>query len=532
MNFPLADLEQHLPDPTLTAGGRLLQTEQVRNFEEVDRHLWAGIVAGKEVEIQISPSRVRAVSCDCPTFLEEKMCPHIAAGLLTLRRKKQQEAAAREAKKRKRKTPATLNVKAVLDQVAPEELEQFVRDYARGNREFNLMLRARFAKDVPLRDDADAYEQLLDAAISDVRRRDGTIRYKGVVKLVRLLRELAGQVEEHFSRNNFGEAHRLLAAFLKKIGPALDYARRNSDRLEPLLRAATDHYHRLAFQSLPAELEKRVFAYALETLHRPYVRRWNLLGTWLDVVAHLARSDDRRQRLLDQLDELAKNHRSFRVRLLGIKMDLLYALDRAEEARTIAESYRHEPELIARAARRDVAAGKTERALDLLAASFRQTPEHANLPLQRAQAYAFRQLGRHEEALAQARVVFLRTLSFADPDDYALLRSSVDDTRRQTALTDLLETLQRRRDAAARAALEEIFAREGMTAPLIELLRKSERPTELNDRAPLLFEHDPAGALRLYREVAERYQKSYFGKHAKDEIAATRRFLAGLGQSL
>ena len=533
MNFPLADLEQHLADHYLTPGGRLLQNEQVRNFEEVERHLWTGTVAGREIEIQISPSRVRAVTCDCGHYAEAAMCEHLAAGLLTLRRKKQQEATAREAKKRQRKTPATLNTKAVLDQVAPEELEQFVRDYARSNREFNLLLRARFAKDVPLRDGADAYAQLLDAAISDVRRRDGTIRYKGVVKLVRILRELMGQAEEHLERHNHGEAHRLLAAFLQKVGPTLDYARRNAERLEPYLRDATTHYRTLALRPLPVELADRVFDYALATVLRPYVRRWNLLPTWLDGLAHLATTPDRRQRLLGQLDELMHDHRPQRVRLLGLKMDLLHALDRADEARAIAERFRHEPDLIARAALRDVETGNAERALGLLAESFRQTPEHANLPLQRAQSRAFLALHRHEEARAQAWVVFLRTLSVDQPDDYALLRATVSDPERwQTVLTELLETLQRRRDPNARRALEAIFVRERMIGPLIELLRGSERPSTLNEYGALLFEYDPAGALRLYREVTERYQQSHFGKHAKDELATVRRFLASLGRDL
>ena len=527
LNFPLQDLEQHLDDPYLVAGERLLHAEQVRNFTEVERHLWTAVIAGKEVELQISPSRVRAVSCDCAEFREAGMCAHVAAGLLTLRRKKQQEALVREAKQRSKKAPTKLTTKAILDQVAPEELEQFVRDYARGNREFNLMLRARFAKDVPLRDGLDAYAQMLDAALIGARRRDGSIRYKGVLKLVRLLKELLFQAETHFVRRDYGELHRLLSNVLRKIGPVISRAGKNEERLAEYLVKASDYYDRLSKYKLPADLSRRLFDFALDFLQSSTVRRIGAAARWLTILERLQTDPNRRAASLERLDTYLNQHRELRVRLLGMKMDLLHQLGRNEEARRIAEQYRHEPDLIARAAEVDVESGKAERALDLLAESFRQTPERLNLPLQRAQTRAFRALGRQEEALAQARVVFERTLSFDQPDDYALLREGIAEDRWQAFLATLTNALRTR---GKTEVLKKIYARERDTAALIELLRASEHPQQLEPYGNLLFEYDPAGAKRLYTEVVERYRKSYFGEHARAELDRLTQYLYRIGQ--
>ena len=72
MNFPLQNLELHIEENALIEGEKLFESGEIGQLLEVERHLWIGHVAGYEAEVQISPSKVVAASCDCAVFAEKK----------------------------------------------------------------------------------------------------------------------------------------------------------------------------------------------------------------------------------------------------------------------------------------------------------------------------------------------------------------------------------------------------------------------------------------------------------------------------
>lgn len=526
MNFPLKQIEQHLSDALVVAGERLTQSEAVRNLTEVDKHLWTATIERNEVEIQISPSRVRAVSCDCPFYQEEGLCEHIAAGLLVLRRKKQQEEAAREAKKRARKAPTKLTTATILSSISPEELEQFVRDYARSNRAFSLQLRARFAKDVPLADDQNAYALVIEAAVADAQRRDGSIRYKGVLKLVRLLKELTEQTGEQFARGNYGEVHRLVSALWTGLAPTARRAGKNSERIEVFLEENMKTYRRLLDKDLSPELRSAIFRNALQTLRQAPARNLGYDHLWFDLLFALADDVEHHEPLLEALDGLIGDYPHRCIVLLGLKMDTLEALGRGEEAIHIANEYAHQPELIARAATQEVRRRNYTRAEELLRESFHHTSEQRNLPLQRAQAELFSAQGREEEAFAQSRVIFLRTKKM---EDFEQLRSTLPPARWKEELPAIIDRL-REYGPAQYHTLEAIFAREELFDLLAERLLEQGDPNHLETFARQLFEKAPDLARTLYQEVLTNYLKEHFGKAAGETLQQTSNFLRRIGE--
>ena len=526
MNFPLKQIEQYLPDPLIVAGERLTQAEQVRNLMEAEKHLWIATIERNEVEIQISPSRVRAVSCDCAFYQEEGLCEHIAAGLLVLRRKKQQEEAAREAKKRAKKAPTKLTTASILSYISPEELEDFVRDYARSNRAFSLLLRARFAKDVPLADGQNAYAVVIEAAVADARRRDGSIRYKGVLKLVRLLKELTEQTGEQYARGNFGEVHRLVSAIWEGVAPTARRAGKNSERIEVFLEENLKTYRRLLEKDLSPELQAAIFETALHTLRRPASKNLGLDHYWFDLLFALADDPERHAPLLESIDDLIRNYQHRRTFLLGLKMDLLGHVGRGDEAIHIATQYAHQPQLIARAALQEINRGNFGRAEELLRESFSRTSEQANLPLQRAQAELFRAQKREEEAFGQSRVIFLRTKTM---EDFEQLRTTLPPARWEEELPLIVEQI-REYGHVQRATLEAIFAREEMYDQLARQLFEAGDPTRLERFAPELFEKAPKVARLLYEEVLTKYLKEHFGKAAGEMVRQSFTFLRRIGQ--
>lgn len=218
MNFPLKYLENHLAETWLLSGEEWMESEGVENLTEVERHLWMARVEGFEVEVQISPSKVRAFSCECADYKREGGCGHIAAVLLALRKREGEKEMAK--KEKPEKTPSKkVTIPGLLHHVEPEDLAEFVRDYARQNRPFALALKARFTSILPDGEKKQKYLELLDATLASVRTKNDQVNFRGARQLVQVTRELVNQAEEAIHRHSLQEATELLTSVLEKIGP-------------------------------------------------------------------------------------------------------------------------------------------------------------------------------------------------------------------------------------------------------------------------------------------------------------------------
>ena len=77
MNFFLQQIERHIDESLLIQGEDILAKDGILSLEEIESHLWAFKVieegdAKFEVEIQITPSKIKAFTCDCDIFKAQK----------------------------------------------------------------------------------------------------------------------------------------------------------------------------------------------------------------------------------------------------------------------------------------------------------------------------------------------------------------------------------------------------------------------------------------------------------------------------
>ena len=88
MNFPIKDLEFHIEDALIERAEQLIALQAVRQFQEIERHLWVAMVEDEqtfEVEVQISPSKLKAFTCDCERAQATDLCAHVSLILILLR---------------------------------------------------------------------------------------------------------------------------------------------------------------------------------------------------------------------------------------------------------------------------------------------------------------------------------------------------------------------------------------------------------------------------------------------------------------
>ena len=150
----LNDFEHHISPTTWYAADDLVQAGRVKNLREIERHFWVALVetdeGNYESEVMITPHKIKAYACECFTEGRRLMCPHIAATLIKIRQffDQREETRRMKAELKPSNELTRFTVQTALDNATPEALADFVRDFARRDRDFALALKTRFAAHV------------------------------------------------------------------------------------------------------------------------------------------------------------------------------------------------------------------------------------------------------------------------------------------------------------------------------------------------------------------------------------------------
>lgn len=153
MKYTLKNFEQQISAATASAGELLSSSGAVRALHEVERHFWVAQVVEEsvqyEVEVIITPGKIKAYTCECWSEQRRLMCPHIVAALYKIRQFLAQRADEKREKNEAAKAiaaiPTRITITHILERADPEALLEFVRSYARQDADFAQMLKTWFA---------------------------------------------------------------------------------------------------------------------------------------------------------------------------------------------------------------------------------------------------------------------------------------------------------------------------------------------------------------------------------------------------
>jgi len=165
----LRDFEHNISPATWYAADDLVQAGSVKNLREIERHFWVALVetdtGNYESEVMITPHKIKAYACECFTEGRRLMCPHIAATLIKIRQFYDQREETRriKAEQKPNNELTRFTVQTALDNASPEALADFVRDFARRDRDFALALKTRFA--VHVTEAENPYALVLDSVL-------------------------------------------------------------------------------------------------------------------------------------------------------------------------------------------------------------------------------------------------------------------------------------------------------------------------------------------------------------------------------
>lgn len=511
VNFLLKNLELELAEQHLLVGEKLVDEGKVTQLFESERNLWIATIDGMEVEMQISPAKVRACSCECDLFLREKMCGHIAAGLLKLRKviSEKKPAPARTGIK-KQTSYQRLTPSSILDNIQPEELAAFVMQYAKSNRNFALTLKTRFAAHVPMPDSREKYNQLLDAVITAGRNKHDYISHTGGKQLVKTVQELTHQVEDAIALEHFAEGWAALAALLDKITPLLRKVTGNSDALREGMQAVFRSLHHLLSLQIPPALRQEVWDFCIDAAQRPAFRLNDLAAPLFEVLLTLADDAGKAEMLLGVLnreEKKASESPGYRQSLLQVKIQLLKNKSLAGEAEKFTLDCLASPELMLSTVEAAAAGGILPSIQPLIEKGLRlMESELVKQRLEQCMLMLARQKGDRTAIVKLARSRFLETKKFEYFESCKENFSGDWELFAQQLLADLIKQPEYRQNLEVIATL---LARENRLEELQSLLA-SQDSLDLYMRFDyLLLDNFKSDVFAFY----DRQLKAYLADH-------------------
>ncbi len=325
MTFHLKNIELSISEAHLLVGEQLLEEQKVTALFESERNLWVAEVDGYETEIQITPSKVRACSCECSIFQKDKMCGHVAAGLLALRRLVSEKKKKPKAGKRNQYQKLTVN--AILDQVGKEELSAFIRHYAKRNRHFSIALKTRFAGAVPMSDSIEKYQQVVDLVIKSSRNKNGEISVPGIKQVLATGNDLLGQAHDLIAVEHFVEGWAVLSVLLDRVVPLGNGLSYETEAFLAFSDRVFGGVELLVGQPVPPSLQEKVWVALLQASSRPSFRGHERVIRILKLLRLLANDLPRRKQLLHAVEqERKKMHKltsAHTKQLLACKLEIL-----------------------------------------------------------------------------------------------------------------------------------------------------------------------------------------------------------------
>jgi hypothetical protein len=220
--YALSDFEYQISSTTRAAAQEFVSSGKVHSLREVERHFWVSKVRDEEYEFEteviITPGKIKAYACECWSEPRKLMCSHIAASLLFLRKFLNQSTAEKErrAQEKSANQPETtrFTIHKILPEVPVEVLQDFIRDYARRDRDFALAFKTRFAD--MLTGSGNAYSTLLESVLPKNKAQMKEVDFKRIRKV---MYDLDNRLEAAQNEGDHTIAFKITGAIVQTLAP-------------------------------------------------------------------------------------------------------------------------------------------------------------------------------------------------------------------------------------------------------------------------------------------------------------------------
>ncbi|WP_235296074.1 SWIM zinc finger family protein [Portibacter marinus] len=271
MAFLLENFDLHISPELIAQGQKLYEKNAVIHKEEVEKNLWSFEVRERkvyEIEILVSPKKVLNYSCDCSKFKANQECKHIASALFDLRMAKTKPIT--RGPQVVRSVPKKLSIPNLLNQIEPDDLKVFIRNYSRKNKKFSTALKASFARKVDIENNEEKYEGILNSIIKPATEVDHKISHQRIRQFISVADKFDAQFEDSISLKQYTEAFYIIKALLSKVSYVNHWTASEHEEILDKVRHFHKQFRLLLDMPIAPSLRRSIIDFGSELAGRSY----------------------------------------------------------------------------------------------------------------------------------------------------------------------------------------------------------------------------------------------------------------------
>lgn len=218
-----------LAPAALIEAENLISRGSLVSFSTLDKGVWVGVFQLEkniETELWMAASRVKDTQCDCSKFKEDKWCVHTTAMLVHWQSQRKKVSAPTEDESGnapRKRDQHRITVRHLLRYIENDDLQDFIMDYAKQDKKFEMYFKTHFLTNVRLEDDDQRYEDLVQEILkySIASTPSQKISARQVQQFTQAVDKLSDQAINLLEAYNFRETFIILQVLTQKVMPAL-----------------------------------------------------------------------------------------------------------------------------------------------------------------------------------------------------------------------------------------------------------------------------------------------------------------------
>lgn len=328
IRIPLNRFDECIDDAILKRGLTCFRNGQVCEPEECGPGEFEAVVEDTEpytVHLVIDHGEVVEHLCSCP-YDAGPVCKHVAAVLFSLQKevlgfkKKKKPAKSDGPKKPSKRITVAARVDAMLENVDPGDLRQFVREQASQDVRFRNFLLASFA--TPDSGESKSYYTQQLSAILRSHKDRGYIGWSASNRVARGVQNILQMAKNHFEARHIREGLVVCMAVMEKMVGALQYSDDSDGSIGGCINDAYDMMLAIARSNPAASIKKLLLDYGMKAIDKRLYAGWDWHVGMMRMAAALVENAEEAGALLALLDREHGNDYSGKT-AQAIKYELL-----------------------------------------------------------------------------------------------------------------------------------------------------------------------------------------------------------------
>ena len=276
MNIPLSEFEQIIDETILKRGLSYFKKGYVSEPVEISTNEYEATVQGTEdyiVQLEIENDVITQHVCDCPYDMGP-VCKHIVAVIFYLQQDILELNKKPTRTKKKRTTSVTQQVKNTLKALSSEELQEFIQEHCKKDRQFRNYFLASFAH-LSKDQDKTFYQNQIKNILKTAAGRDQFIDWSAIKYVMKSIQPIINTAEKYLENGGYEQAMHISTALLEEMNKAIHYSDDSAGEIGYFIHFSTEVLHKIADSNTSSDLKTTLFDYCIKIFKKGEFSGWD-----------------------------------------------------------------------------------------------------------------------------------------------------------------------------------------------------------------------------------------------------------------